>query len=134
MLQVGGDAHLAQEHAFVDRQRAVGELAPERLALNERHDVVQQTIDLAGIVQRQNVRMMHLRDYLDAKLVDASARDGRGVPPGASSDPREKVAHLALNAVRLRQEDVVPRVRELDDGAVPHLGAEPIASRLGPPR
>ncbi len=41
------------------------EAGPERLTRHERHHVVEQTIDLAGIIQRQDVRMAQLGRDLD---------------------------------------------------------------------
>ncbi len=49
---------------------------PERLALDERHDVVEQAAGLPRVVQRQNVGVLERRGDLDLAEEPLAAQDG----------------------------------------------------------
>src|SRR4029077_9707065 len=62
---------------LVDRERTFArEAGAKRLAIHERHHVVEKAVHLARVVQRQDVRMVHLRDDVDLarEAVDAHRR------------------------------------------------------------
>ena len=65
---------LEQAHRFVDRELAFDRKAgTQRLAINVRHHVIEKAVHLARIVQRENVRVMHLCDDMNLarKAVDS---------------------------------------------------------------
>jgi hypothetical protein len=67
MRVVESISNLSQNaRALVERERAIAlEAVPQRLTLDERHDEVQESVCLAGVVQRQNVWMLKACDDSD---------------------------------------------------------------------
>ena len=59
-----------------------GEAVAERLALDEGHDVVEEPVGLAGVVQREDVRVLQVRRGLDLAQEPLGADDGARVRGG----------------------------------------------------
>ncbi len=81
-LRVGipqGAGHVQRDsHRLTDREGALGvEPRPQRFAADERHDVVEDAVGLAGIEQRKDVRVAEARRDLDLALKPLGA-EGRG--------------------------------------------------------
>jgi hypothetical protein len=70
--------HLGENlHGVLDRQPAgFGEPLPERLARHEGHAVVVEPVGLAGIEQRQDVRVLQLRGDFDLAEEPVAAQGG----------------------------------------------------------
>ncbi len=69
----GGDAHGIRDGELLLSRQAIA----ERLALDERHDVVRRAVDLAGIDQPQDVGVLQVGDGLDLTQEPLGADDGR---------------------------------------------------------
>ena len=66
-----------QPHRFVHRQLAfAGQPLAKRLARHVRHDVVEEAVGVAGVEQRQDVRVLQLRGDLD--FAEEARRPQRG--------------------------------------------------------
>jgi hypothetical protein len=77
------------------RQLALAlEACPQRLAVHERHHVVQEAVGLPGVVQRQDVRMLQPRRQLD--LPDEACRPHGGGQLGAKHLERDLAAVLQV--------------------------------------
>ena len=117
-----GVDHLAQDaHRLDDGQLAFArELEPERLARDERHDVVEQVAGRSGREQRNDVRVLQAGGELDLPLesldVHRSAHLGRQeLDDDLTTEPdlfgQEDAAHAA--ATQLLQDAVVVADRGL---------------------
>ena len=106
-------------HGVVDRQLAVpGQPVAQRLALDRRHDVIEESVGLTGVEQRQDVWVLELRDRLDL------AREAVGAQRGGELGAQHLHRHLAT----------VPHVfREIDrrHAARPELADQTIAVSQG---
>ena len=90
---------------------------PERLALGERHHVVEQAVGLSRVVERENVGVLERRGDLDLAEEPLAAEDGRqlgleqldGDPPavlqvlGEKDDRHPAVAELPLDPVSIAE-------------------------------
>ena len=94
-----GDFH-QQPHRLVHRQLALArDPVPERLALDVRHDVVEETFGLAGVEQRQDMRV--LQPGRDPDFTGEALRaQGRG-----ELGPEHLDGHLALVLRIVGEED-----------------------------
>ena len=77
--------HLAQDpERLVDRQGAVTlEPGAERLAFDERHDVIEEAGGLAGVVEREDVGVLQLGGDLDFAEEPVGPQSARPVPGAA---------------------------------------------------
>jgi len=80
---------------LVNRQLAVaGEPAPDVLAVHERHDVVEESLGLARVVQREDVGVLQPGGDLD--LAEEAVRTQRGGQLGAQDLERHFAAVLEI--------------------------------------
>ncbi len=74
-----GVRHVTEDSYGISQRQLVfaGELAAQRLTVHERHHVVQKAGGLAGIDERQDVRMLQVRGDLDLPQESRSTDDRR---------------------------------------------------------
>ena len=90
----GGDLP-RDAHRFVDRQPSLpSEPIAQGLALDVRHDIIEEPVGLPGVVQRQDVRMRHRRGDLD--LAQEALGANRRTDLGPQDFNRYSAAVLAI--------------------------------------
>ena len=94
VVERAGD-HAREMQCFVERQLAVAvELRPQRLALDVRHDVVEEAVGLARVMQRQDVGMIEAGGDLD--LAEEAVGAERGGELGVEDLERDGAVVLAV--------------------------------------